>query len=144
MDPMEGAQAHMAKIAELNQQQVLFGKKASALEIERIEGELVVARARVQVAEAEIAVIRANEAATPAPTPEAAKLTEARIAAATALRDAHQGEVEALTSYLETKNKLAELALELDPNVMGNLMQMITFDPFADDDDDDTSGGPRG
>jgi hypothetical protein len=41
------------------------------------------------------------------------------------LRNAHQGEVEALIGYLETKNKIAELTLELDPNAMGTLMNMM-------------------
>lgn len=140
MDPFDVGMRQLQQMAGMNEKQAVLSKRTSALELTRVEGEIAVAKARVKVADAEIAKLRLTLASAEGDEAATAHI-EALIAAATAERDARLGEVEALTSYLGVKKEIAELALEVDPDAMNQVVALITGMMGDDPENPSTSPG---
>jgi predicted nucleic acid-binding protein len=124
MDPFDGAMRHMQQVADMSERQAVLGKRSSALELARIEGEIVIAKARAAVADAEVFKLRVRVTSESCDEAEVSYI-DALIAAATAERDARLAEVEALDSYLAIKQQIAEIALEIDPNAMSSVIALM-------------------
>lgn len=124
MDPLGSAMQQLRQTAGISEKQVVLNKRTAALELASVEGEIEVATARIAVAEAEINKLRIKLAAAQGDQAETDYL-DALIAATTTERDTRRSELESLTSYLEIKQELAELQLDVDPNAMNQVVAMM-------------------
>jgi predicted nucleic acid-binding Zn-ribbon protein len=136
MDPLDMAMAQMQQMATITKKQTLLNKHMSALDLTRIESEIDVARARADVADAEIRTLQVRLAHSESDGEAATDYIKALIAAVTAERDARLNEVKALESCFEVKKEMAELTLAVDPNLMNRVVAMLD-DPFGDASDGD-------
>lgn len=130
------AMQQLQQLAGVNEQQILLGKRLSALELTRIENEIAVAKARAAAADAEIRkqqvemrLFKASESET-----TAAYFT-ALIDAATTQRDAYLAEAAALETIFETKRQMAELTLSMDPQAMSKVIGALGTGILGDDPD---------
>lgn len=132
MDPNDMAMQQLHQMAAMSENQLRMGKLSSALELNRIEAELALARARQDVATADIE--RQELLLSRAGDEDRAYYT-ALITAAKAMRDAHANEVAALEAILEIKKEYAELSLAVDPTTMTQIANMIGGGMFGHDED---------
>lgn len=125
MDPLNSAMQQLRQTAVISEKHVVLNKRIAALELASVEGEIEVATARIAVAEAEINKLRIKLAAAQGDQAETDYL-DALIAATTTERDTRRTELESLTSYLEIKQELAELQLDVDPDAMNQAVAMMS------------------